>query len=67
MALSATHNDVLGWASSPEPAELSPFKPKLSWALKRAYNRLELGFKYQKPKPGLQYIAVWHAEPQLDR
>ena len=29
-------SDVLGWASSPEPAELSLFKPKPGWTLTRA-------------------------------
>ena len=36
------NSDVLGWASSPEPAELSPFKPKPSLAPMRACNGLGL-------------------------
>ena len=47
-------SDVLGWASSPEPAELSPFKPKPSLAPMRACNGLGLGFRYQKPEPRAQ-------------
>ena len=43
-------SDVLGQASSPEPAEPSPFKPKPSWALTRACSRLRLGFRFQKPR-----------------
>jgi len=39
-------SDVLGRASSPEPAEPSR-------ALMRACNGLGLGFRYQKPEPGL--------------
>jgi len=46
-------SDVLGRASSPEPAEPSPFKPEPSRALMRACNGLGLGFRYQKPEPGL--------------
>ena len=51
-------SDVLGWASSPEPAELSPFKPELGRALMRACNGLGLGFRYWKPKPGAQARAL---------
>ena len=36
-------SDVLGWASSPEPAEPSPFKPEPGRALMRACNGLGLG------------------------
>jgi len=49
---------VLGWASSPEPAELSPFKPKPSWALTRACSGLGLGFRFQKPEPKAQAQAL---------
>ena len=68
----AGHSYVLGWASSPELAELSPFKPKLSWALTRACNRLGPGFRFQKPKPRAQAQALipqvtWGADSQLER
>ena len=49
---------MLGWASSLEPAELSPFKPKPSLALMRACNGLGLGFRYQKPEPRAQAWAL---------
>ena len=45
-------SDVLGRASSPEPAEPSPFKPEPGRALMRACNGLGLGFRYWKPEPG---------------
>jgi hypothetical protein len=53
-------SDVLGWASSPEPTELSPFKPKPSRALTRACSGLGLGFRFQKPKPEAQARALIH-------
>jgi len=53
-------SDVLGWASSPEPTKLSPFKPKPGWALTRACSGLRLGFRYQKPKPEAQAQAFIH-------
>jgi hypothetical protein len=40
------NSDVLGRASSPEPAEPSPFKPKPSRALTRACSGLGLGFRF---------------------
>ena len=51
-------SDVLGWASSPEPAEPSPFKPEPGRALMRACNGLGLGFRYWKPEPGAQARAL---------
>ena len=48
------HSDVLGWASSPEPAEPSPSKPKPSPALTRARSELGPGFRFWKPKPRAQ-------------
>jgi hypothetical protein len=48
------YSDVLGRASSPEPAEPSPFKPKPGPALTRACSRLGPGFRFRKPKPGAQ-------------
>jgi hypothetical protein len=53
-------SDVLGWASSPEPAKPSPFKPKLSRALTRACSGLGLGFRFQKPEPEAQARALIH-------
>ena len=53
-----TASDVLGWASSPEPAEPSPFKPKPSPAPMRACNGLGLGFRYKKPEPRAQARAL---------
>ena len=53
-------SDVLGWASSPEPAKPSPFKPKPGQALTRACSGLGLGFRYQKPKPEAQARALMH-------
>ena len=53
-------SDVLGRASSPEPAELSPFKPKPSRALIRACRGLGLGFRFQKPEPEAQARALIH-------
>ena len=50
-------SDVLDWASSPEPAEPSPFKPEPGRALMRACNGLGLGFRYWKPEPGAQARA----------
>ena len=50
-------SDVLGWASSPEPAEPSPFEPKPSRALTRACSGLGLGFRFWKPKPEAQARA----------
>ena len=47
----AMGSDVLGWASSPEPAEPSPFKPEPGRALTRACNGLGPGFRFQKPEP----------------
>ena len=52
-----TLSDVLGWASSPEPAEPSPFKPEPGRALIRAYSGLRLGFRFQKPEPEAQARA----------
>jgi len=43
---------VLGWASSPEPAEPSLFKPKPSWALLRACNGLGLASDIRSPNLG---------------
>ena len=54
----AAFSDVLGWASSPEPAEPSPFKPKPSPAPMRACKGLGLGFRYQKPEPRTQARAL---------
>ena len=54
----SSHSDVLGWASSPEPAELSPFKPKPDLTLVKAYSGLGPGFRYLKPKPGAQARAL---------
>ena len=51
-------SDVLGRASSPEPAEPSPFKPEPGRALMRACNGLGLGFRYWKPEPGAQARAL---------
>jgi hypothetical protein len=45
-------------ASSSEPAEPSPFKPKTSWALARACSGLGLGFRFQKPEPEAQARAL---------
>ena len=56
----AAVSDVLGRASSPEPAELSPFKPKPSQALTRACSGLRLGFRFQKPEPEAQARALIH-------
>jgi hypothetical protein len=53
-------SDVLGWASSPEPTEPSPFKPKPSRALTRACSGLRVGFRFQKPKPEAQAQALIH-------
>ena len=53
-------SDVLGRASSPEPAEPSPFKPKPSRALTRACSGLGLGFRFQKPEPEAQARALIH-------
>jgi len=53
-------SDVLGWASSPEPAKPSPFKPKPGRALTRACSGLGLGFRYQKPEPEAQAWALMH-------
>jgi hypothetical protein len=53
-------SDVLGWASSPEPAEPSPFKPKPGRALTRACSGLGPGFRYQKPEPEAQARASIH-------
>jgi hypothetical protein len=39
-------SDVLGQASSPEPAEPGPFKPKPGQALARACSGLRLGFRF---------------------
>ena len=50
-------SDVLGWASSPEPAEPSPFKPEPGRALTRAYSGLRLGFRFRKPEPEAQARA----------
>jgi hypothetical protein len=44
--LLAAFSDVLGWASSPEPAKPSLFKPKPSRALTRACSGLRLGFRF---------------------
>ena len=60
LATTIASSDVLGWASSPEPAESSPFKPKLSRALTRACNRLGPGFRFQKPEPRAQTQALIH-------
>jgi hypothetical protein len=62
-----TDSDVLGWASSPEPAEPSPFMPELSWALTRACNGLGPGFRFKKPEPRAQAQALipqvtWRAD-----
>ena|SRR5258707_13575929 len=53
-------SDVLGWASSPEPAEPSLFKPKPGRALTRACNGLGPGFRFQKPEPRAQARALIH-------
>ena len=53
-------SDVLGWASSPEPAEPSLFKPKPGRALTRACSGLGPGFRYQKPEPEAQAQALIH-------
>ena len=55
-----TISDVLGWASSPDPAEPSPFKPKPSRALTRACSGLGLDFRFQKPEPEAQARALIH-------
>jgi hypothetical protein len=65
-------SDVLGWASSPEPTEPSPFKPKPSQALTRACNGLGPGFRFQKPEPRAQARAlilqvIWRADSQSER
>jgi len=52
-----TASDVLGRASSSEPAEPSPSKPKPSPALTRACSGLGPGFRFRKPKPGAQARA----------
>jgi len=39
------HSDVLGWASSPEPTRLSPFKPK-PWAQAQASSYIHSKFSY---------------------
>ena len=54
------NSDVLGWASSPEPAELSLFNPEPSRALTRACNGLGPGFRFQKPEPRAQAQALIH-------
>jgi len=51
-------SDVLGRASSPEPAEPSLFKPKPSRALTRACSGLGLGFRFWKPEPEAQARAL---------
>ena len=53
-------SDVLGWASSPEPA-----KPGQSPAQMKAWSGLGPSFKSQKPKPwaqaqALAYISLVH-------
>jgi hypothetical protein len=58
-------SDVLGWASSPEPAKPGPFKPGRSPALTKAWSGLGPGFKSQKPEPwaqarALAYIRLVH-------
>jgi hypothetical protein len=53
-----TYSDVPGWASSPEPAEPSPFKPKPDPTLVKACSGLGPGFRYLKPKPGAQARAL---------
>ena len=50
-------SDVLGWAWSSEPAELSPFKPGQSPALTRAPSGLRPGLRSQKPEPAAQAWA----------
>ena len=51
-------DDVLGWASSPEPTKPSLFKPKPDLTLVKACSGLRPGFKYLKPKPGAQVWAL---------
>jgi len=41
---------VLGWASSPEPTRLNPFKPNQSLAHARASSGLRSGLRFLKPK-----------------
>jgi hypothetical protein len=53
-------SDGLGQASSPEPTELSLFKPKPSQALTRACSGLRLGFRFKKPEPEAQAQALIH-------
>jgi hypothetical protein len=62
------HSDVPGWASSPEPTEPSPFKPKPGLTRIRAWSGLGPSLKSQKPKPGAQARALislfWSADAQ---
>jgi hypothetical protein len=58
MEWNAKCSDVLGQASSPEPAEPSPSKPKPSPALMRACSGLGPSFRFWKPKPGAQAQAL---------
>jgi hypothetical protein len=63
-----TFIDVLGWASSPEPAKPSLFKPKPDLTLVKACSGLRPGFRYLKPEPGLWYLAytlVWDMDVNI--
>ena len=59
---------MLGWASSPEPAEPSPFEPKPGLTWTRAWCGLGPGLRSQKLEPWAQAWALtspfWPADSQ---
>jgi hypothetical protein len=57
MEWNAKCSDVLGQASSPEPAEPSPSKPKPSPALTRAHSGLGLASDFGSPSLG--FDTLW--------